>query len=96
MTGQSSAPVETHGTNEGQHSESEMPTEMIGEFTVDHLLQRAQDLVAERTAEWDINQSAAPSRIPKYDRNGKSVFFVLKLFNVINPSHGTFCGGSCS
>jgi hypothetical protein len=87
MAGQSSFPVETTDTNEEDqqqsHSQIILPTKMIGHCTVDQLLQQARDLVAERTAEWDVNKSASPSRIPRYDLSGTLLFFFLA--NVIPP-----------
>jgi hypothetical protein len=90
MAGQSSFNVETHDTNEeGQpHSDNQIiPTKMISHCPVDQLLQQARDLVSERTAEWEINNSAAPSRIPKYDLSGK--FLLLSLFCESRSSHGS-------
>jgi hypothetical protein len=86
MAGQSSFPVETNDTNEEelQHSRRQIiTTKMIGNCPIDQLLQQARDLVAERTAEWDINKSAAPSRIPKYDLSG--TLLLLIFVNTVPP-----------
>jgi hypothetical protein len=51
-------------------SNSERP-KMIGEYTVDYLVKRANEIVKERTKDWEIINQAAEDRIPKFTREGK-------------------------
>lgn len=50
----------------------ERPT-TIGDYTVDYLVERAKDIVKERTKDWEIISSAAEERIPKFTREGKFI-----------------------
>lgn len=58
---------------------------MVGEYTEEYLLQRAREMVAERTKDWEITSLKAEERIPKFHRDeielgqvfGKGGFFVV-------------------
>ena len=56
-------------------SNSEQAT-LIGEYTVDYLVQRAKEIVTERTKDWEIINQAAEDRIPKFTREGECSWFL--------------------
>jgi hypothetical protein len=45
-------------------------TKKVGEYSKEYMLQRARELVAERTKTWEITNIKAEDRIPRFHRNG--------------------------
>jgi hypothetical protein len=52
-------------------SNNEQHPAEIGEYKVDYLVQRAKEMVNERTKDWEIMHQVAEDRIPKFSRDGK-------------------------
>ena len=63
-------------------SNSEQPT-MIGEYPVDYLVERAKEIVMERTKDWEIINQAAEDRIPKFTREGECSWFLYVVAIVL-------------
>jgi hypothetical protein len=53
---------------------SSMEPRMIKEYTEEYLLQRAREVVADRTKDWEITNLKAEERIPKFHSDGTSIF----------------------
>ena len=64
--GASSSRVSPERTNEKPEA-----SKMIGQYTEEFLLERARELVTERTENWELTTPGAEDRIPKFERDGE-------------------------
>ena len=44
---------------------------MIGSYDEEYLIERAKEIVAGRTKEWEITSLNAEERFPRFERDGK-------------------------
>ena len=58
-------------TGNGSNVEEPTGKTMIGEYTEEYLLERAREVVKERTQDWEIANVKAEQRIPKFYRDGE-------------------------
>jgi hypothetical protein len=62
--------VDNNNNNNNHHTTNNETTKMIGEYSEEYLLQRARELIAERTKSWEITNVKAEGRIPRFYRDG--------------------------
>jgi hypothetical protein len=61
---------------------SSMEPRMNKEYTEEYLLQRArEEVVADRTKDWEITNLKAEEQIPKFHSDGTSIFGLFHPYN---------------
>jgi hypothetical protein len=59
-----------NNNNNNNHTINNETTKRSGEYSEEFLLQRARELIAERTKSWEITNVKAEGRIPRFHRDG--------------------------
>lgn len=58
-------------TDDGSSSSTDNTTQKkIGEYPQSYLLEKAKEIVADRTKDWEITDAKAEDRIPRFHRDG--------------------------
>mmetsp|Transcript_86180 Transcript_86180/g.239886 ORF Transcript_86180/g.239886 Transcript_86180/m.239886 type:complete len:428 (+) Transcript_86180:146-1429(+) len=83
-------------TDDGSSSSTDNTTQKkIGEYPQSYLLEKAKEIVADRTKDWEITDTKAEDRIPRFHRDeieiagelGKGGFFVVSEVKRITLRH---------